>query len=543
MIFQKIRRKYVTVLLITVLLLLQIDYTLAVQKSCSIKEGITTSHIGKLALSSSTRKVNILLKLDTPKLNTNCNYTSLLNDELVSFKNRSETLMKDLKSPMQVHRTKRQLFAILGATLLSGLGFIASEIQIHSLNSHLRQTRSETNTIINKLNSLSRSTYTFEKTTIGLFKRMNLDVTRQFAQTQCELNFLDTKIELDRYITHMTEFLNLAAQGSLQSNLSPDIIDYTSLRAIVENHESFKFSLFGANPMYLYGLAKITMVNILIQESIIQFILEYPTIYHENIVDLYKVEQLGLHIETGQCVYFHLPSHFFVMANLSYEIPLNNRCATHKDLTICTTYKHLLKKSCMGNDFMNCSYTATSCTSPFHLLYTSTGLLVRDNSQESYLTQTSGSIRKVRFDNNSIAMIKWENVFNIFIGQELLVENPGDQYASTTTITNFNITLDSISLYPIDSLNVTKAYKQFYDQNGITPIESIQSTEHNYTRLKVLIIITSIVLSVLTVTCTALLARRCIRAKPRQINGWSNFYRKLPQFDPQRQFVTCRASF
>ena len=179
-------------------------------------------------------------------------------------------------------------------------------------------------------------------------------------------------------------------------------------------------------------------------------------------MDLYKVEQLGLHIVTGQCVYFNLPPYFFDMANLTYEITLNNKCATHKDLTICTTYKHLLKKSCINNARMTCSYSTTSCTSPFKFLYTSRGLLLRDNSQESYLTESSGPIRKVSFDNNSIAMVNWNKIINIFIAQELLLENPGDQYAPLTTITDFNVTLDSVEIFPIDTLNVTRAYKTFF---------------------------------------------------------------------------------
>ena len=526
------------------LLVLQIDLTLAVQKSCSIEEGITTSNVGKIALSSTSRKINVLLKIDTPNITNACKkYTPILNSELQKFHNQSHELVKMLKTPLETGRPKRQLFAILGATLLSRLGFITSEIQMHSINTHLHKTQRET-----KLKNLEHSTLIFEKSTIGLFRKIisKIDVDR--AEINCEIGYTNLNVALGNYMSIMTKYLDVAALGQLQTTLTPNIIDYTSLKDIVAQHPSFESSMFKNNPTYLYGLATLTLVDIHVSESIIQFIIEFPTIYHNNIAILYHVQQLGLHTPAqDQCIYFDLPSHFFEMDNTSWVIPLNNKCHSHKDLTICETYKHLLKTSCISHNSMKCSHTVTRCTAPFHVLYTSQGLLLRDNSEESYMTEIAGSIRKIKFLNNSIAMAKWENTKNIFISQQLLVENPGDQFASNTRITNFGVKLDKIDYYPIDSINISSAYAEFFEQQNLTPIDTLNKILKNSKFATVAIVIsTTIIAIVITVTILVIIKCRNIIQSQSKGTPWNikrAQYIAIPQFrhsvvlDERRQSV------
>ena len=465
-------------------ILLLPNCSLAVQKTYSVREGIVNNEIGQLALSSSSKKVNVIIKIIPPNFVKTCSpFVKYLNTELDTFQKEGEDLMYTLTSPLQTsesNRNKRQLFAIIGATLLAGLSFLTSELQIHSLRSHLHKTQDETNSIKSQLRALSHSTFAFEKNTIGLLKSITSQISAEYNKTNCEIQYIYHKTVLDYYIRHMKIFLNLAALGQLQSTLTTEIIDYISLQKIIAQHKSFKSSMFKSNPSYLYGLASLTLVNIMVKESIIHFIMEYPTIYHHSVANLYYTQQLGLHSPLhNYCVYFDIPTHFFEMEGSAYTIHLNKKCKSHKDLTICTTYKHLLKESCMSTKVMNCTYSTTQCTSNFHFLYTSKGLLVRDNSAESYMTQKTGSIRKVAFNNQSIALIPWYNNVNIFIAQEILVENPGDQYASMTSMTDYGVKLDYIDFYPIDTFNVTQAYAEFYSTENMTPMDTLKSIKGN----------------------------------------------------------------
>lgn len=265
--------------------------------------------------------------------------------------------------------------------------------------------------------------------------------------------------------------------------------------------------MFRNNPTYLYGLATLSLVDIHVDDSLIQFIVEFPTIYHKNIADLYHVQQLGLHTPVkNQCIYFDLPSHFFEMDGSSYAIPLNNMCHSHRDLTICETYKHLLKRSCVAHDTLTCTHAVTECTAPFHMLYTSRGLLIRDNSRESYLTETDDSIRKIQFTNTSITMVTWQTTKNIFIAQQLLVENPGNQYASNTKITNFGVKFDKLDYYPINPINVSNAYAEFFKQQKLTPIDTLNKINQNSKLL--LAIASTIAIAIIMTTVVIIVIKR-----------------------------------
>ena len=527
---------HVTILLLSMMILFPL--TSAITKSCSIEEGITVTRIGKLALSTSTQRINVLIKINPPNLSftPRCNSTSQLVDTLNLFKNRSSTLIHDITTPIiQPTRGKRQLLAILGTTLLAalGAGIGAAEVHVHSLKSHLQQTRAETNIVINRLNTMAESNHQFETKTIGILKTLTSVTKQSLHNAECESIFVDKKIELYRYIDHFDRYLNMAAQGNIRFTLSPEIIDYTTLIDIVTKHDSFTDSLFIHNPTYLYGLATVTMANIIIQDSVIHFILEYPAIFNSNIVDLYQTEQIGLHVTRDRCIYFDLPDYYFHMENSTYEIMISpHKCSTHKDLTICATYKHLLKTSCITRDRMSCSYTVTECTSPFQFTYTSAGLLLRDNSRESYLTESTGAIRKISFHNYSTTMVQWQNIDNIFIGQQLLIENPGIEYASLTTVTDYNMTLDFNDFFPIDSGNITDAYKNFFQINKITPLKSLQTIKYNSISITTLITASTLLfIIVVGLAIKSHLKQNKILRKWKHANATRYHYKTLPDFD------------
>ena len=240
-------------------------------------------------------------------------------------------------------------------------------------------------------------------------------------------------------------------------------------------HPTFKASIFKNNPSYLYGLSSVTIVNIDIPDSIVHFILEFPNIIENDIVELYSTDQLGLNTkDTAYCTYFKLPKFFFHLNANNYSINLN-QCKSHRDLTVCPTFKHLLQPSCITLTNMTCSHQTTKCTSKFRFIYTGRGLFLRDNSQETYYTEKTGSIRKAHFDDRSIAMIDWQDINDIFIAQEYLLTNPNDNYNLNYDL-NYNIQLTLLDKYPIDVINITEAFDEFYHTKGLTPFKFLTNT-------------------------------------------------------------------
>lgn len=462
----------------------------------------------------------------------------MLSRELNYFIKKSEALIHKLKEPLKLptpvtsHRNKRQLImaAILGAGLLSGVGFATTEVQLHALKRHLQATDKETDLIIRRLNALKYSTDIFAESTIGILQHLELKLNKAFEETECNINFLNNRILLDEYIAKLSKFIDMAAQGQLRSKLHHDVIDYEALESIVAQHPSFEGSVFQINPSYLYGLSTITVIDILVSDGIIHLVMEFPIIPTENIFNLHAVNQIGLHIQTGQCLYFDVPSYFFTQDDIAYVIPINHNCFSHNDLTVCTTFRHLLKISCVNNLSLNCSHRIHSCTSPYNIIYTPDGLLTRDNSENTYYTEMSGQIRKLSFDNYSTALIPWNNVRTIFIAQELLVENPGEDFASMTQIHSYNTSIYSFSLFPIDALNITNAYKKYYETTGLTPLDTLVTLDQNKRK-------TLIIISILTLVCSTLavflikhfVSRFTKRATIHQCNNTLKHYKMLSQ--------------
>lgn len=472
--------------------------------------GITISMIGNIAISPSSRKINIILKhkISLSNSGTPCDQNSLLSRELMHFTDKSNTLIHKLKEPLNLppqtytapHRNKRQLIAaILGGSLLSGIGFAASEVQIHALKRHLQATDEETNLIIKRLNAFKYSMNTFAESTIGIMREMQGKLTKAFEETECNITFLNNRILVDQYIAKLSKYIDMAAQGQLHSKLGHDIIDYNTLQSIVAQHQSFEGSIFRNNPTYLYGLSTITVIDILVNDGIIHLIMEFPIIPTNSIFPLHEVNQIGLHIKTGQCLNFNTPSSFFTENGISITIPLNENCIRHSDLTVCRTFKHLLKPSCINEQSLNCSHSIHACTSPYNIIYTPNGLLTRDNSENTFYTEMSGKIRKLSFTNHSTTLIPWKNVQTIFIAQELLVENPGDNFASMTEIHEYNTSIYSFKLFPIDALNITNAYKSYYDTTGLSPLDTLHTINRNKRFTSIIIALATIIIGTLVV--------------------------------------------
>ena len=97
----------------------------AIQKLCSIKEGITTTRTGNITISSSTKRVNVLVKIPVPSLHNlvKCPEKLSLSNASETFRNTSSLFINDINSLIiTTAREKRPLFAVLGATLIAALG-------------------------------------------------------------------------------------------------------------------------------------------------------------------------------------------------------------------------------------------------------------------------------------------------------------------------------------------------------------------------------------------------------------------------------------
>ena len=116
------------------------------------------------------------------------------------------------------------------------------------------------------------------------------------------------KTQISQYIAEVSKFLNLAAEGELIAKLTPDITDFTTLKNVVSQHDSFKSLFFFKDPTYFYVPATIAIVEILVQDSFIHFVFEYSVILE---IECHAIIQNGpdrATCFTKKCIYFQIPS-------------------------------------------------------------------------------------------------------------------------------------------------------------------------------------------------------------------------------------------
>ena len=203
LVIQKMNSGVSRILIITVIITYIVPIY-GIQKSCTMNEGIVVDYIGKIALTQNTGKINILLKipkveLDLPNCTTKTptnNFSesiSALNNDLSLFLNKTHEFILTLHDPLDTNhhlntkRHKRSIFAALGMTLLSGIGFVTSEIQFNSINTHLRQTQIELNQVKSILGrSIKRDNIFFEKT-IGVITEFENQIISTEDSFSCNM--------------------------------------------------------------------------------------------------------------------------------------------------------------------------------------------------------------------------------------------------------------------------------------------------------------------------------------------------------------------
>ena len=487
----------------------------AITKSCAVKQGILIEQNGKLAITESTNHANIILKLEQPQFHSNkcgANHTyNLLKEDYFKQMNRTAELLHELKftaptpsSPRKI--TKRNILAAfgIGTLIASAVGMGLEELQINKIKHHLQVTSLEVEQVKSKLEKEISSSIVFQDTTIGVFKSLEHQLENIACTMENSRFYTLDKSNIDEYFNQLQIFSDIALQGKLHSTLTPNIINYDTLKEIVLKHPSLKDSVFRSQPAYMYGLSTITLIDIDIHKSAIHLIVEFPDVKATALNPLYTVGQTGLSLgENEDCLYFRTPRNFFTSSNKAYQIHINDDCRTHRNLTVCKTMQHLLKPSCMNTTHMNCEQESRECESTFKFFYTSEGLMVRDNTLNTYYTELSGSIRKSLFNEHALALISWDNIKTIFIAQEFLVENP--KYFVTTDIVKYNVEL----LPPHSKItirDIEKAYNDYYQKKG----EMLSDTLDNYGHhsLPIIALTVSIGTLLLTVAVLAYLTRQ-----------------------------------
>ena len=101
---------------------------------------------------------------------------------------------------------------------------------------------------------------------VALVKQFNYLLQREITFENCLSEMSDyisnTKVNVLAYRTTIDNLLSPAISGARSVPLSPSILDPEILTKIVRTHDTFNDLIFSVNPVYLYSISRITIVEI-----------------------------------------------------------------------------------------------------------------------------------------------------------------------------------------------------------------------------------------------------------------------------------------
>ena len=393
----------------------------------SVHEGVAITELGKLALVYHFENLNILLKI--PKIpfvkSLSCEFDhksrelgSYLEYNLRAVEHDYHTFLTSRKALLKEYLPKkvvrRSLWSSIAnlayTTLLGGL----SEIQILKIKQHLKTTNDEIDRLKTTLSDLHNDRVLFEQHTVALVQKFNYLIQREINSQNCLSEMmtyiLNTKINVLSYRNTLDAVLWPDITGVSSVPLTPSILGPHVLSRIVQTHETFKDMIFYDNPVYLYTISQLTLVEVDNQLCLVKFVLTFPRIRGDRILPLAKVSQLGLSLGENLCKRFLLPLNVFEDQGLLRDIYLRD-CTHHGSLHVCKNTKFPFFRSCIQSSSFDCNSTVSVCATPFEMIQLREGVLFRDNEDRHFVRNLDNRIDIPYTTSSRIGLILWNSSF------------------------------------------------------------------------------------------------------------------------------------
>ena len=373
------------------------------------------------------------------------------------------------------------------------------------LKKHVKTTMKETNSLKANMVSMSDNLKFFEKHTIGVLRNFKRVLKSDIKQIECTTaalySIINYRVTLETHLATINNALNRAIMNPIGDTLDHDLLDLKTLKTITE-HAVFEDTIFIENPSYLYGLGRITIIDIDLEDNFIHMVIDFPSLKPRELHDLYKVGQTGLYAGNGKCMMFKVPPYFFRdIDGVPRTTDLSN-CRYHFDLIGCTWPVTALAPSCIEEKAMNCRPSLEVCQT-YQYVNHGNGIILRDDNNNTYYTLKNGHVGKVVIDKKYMtANLDWGNLRNVFLSQKIMINNPHAYYnVNQKELVAYNVNVTELFNLPNVTLDsITAAFQGLLETHGRDPSALLKEMHKSYGRIPIVILglIFSIVLNIIT---------------------------------------------
>ena len=364
--------------------------------------GVILQEEGVTAIDTTHSVISTFVKMELPPT---CEGSDESNVDIEGVISKQITMFQSLTNLEASPRQKRQLFAILGTSLLTAaFGTIGSLLIHHKANDNKDQFVK----FARDQDSFNVKVVQFEREVVKVLKQTE----EQYSAIKCEGRRAITTLQ---YVLKIQSMFSMLKNGVLCSKLTTDILDMEDIELILQQHPELNSTLYTTDSVaYFYRVAEICIADVSHQQGnslAIHYLITIPFLTHLNTFPSYKVAQTGF-TKMNLCYKAVIPrkvikvgKHFKSIDNLNCKGDLLPICAAEPAI-------HMTSISCLEN-VTECSFTRVACKDDF--VYDKAGLLIRHSTAIHFLDNTK-TIKVVTQPANGVTFIPWADASLVQIG-------------------------------------------------------------------------------------------------------------------------------
>ena len=452
--------------LISVLIKLP-DFKATVKPVSDKERGLIDACCGDFLDHDHGRSKGIPASLSTFQILFKQRYSGLIRD----YKLRADRFLKSRMNILEPYvlpsqlirnakRSKRQLLAFLGSTVLSFAMGAVSEYQMYKINQHVSANTEAIKDLKSRLNQEQVEIIALKDGIIGLSKEITSKMAIFLERNSCTQLYSDISHRLEfsfhEYTHIVDDLLFTIIDGHGRSLLSPRTVAPEIMEQLIRQHSELNNTVFYENPLLLYSSAKVNIASIDNNLQYAHFILDVPLLYRNNTsYKLFKPSQVGVFVANNTCAYYDMPKLMYDRNNIFFEIRDMDDCTQHNALFICPSSSVFKVRSCIQRKQVTCNYRRDNCDYHYSYKMSTVGVLIRDNlDHDSFVLNEKGWTSLLNFPAQRTAYVPWTKVQALQIGDAIL-SSPN---IPRDPITMVNLTSNLTPYDFIDSKEVSSVF-------------------------------------------------------------------------------------
>ena len=377
-------------------------------------------------------------------------------------------------------RSKRQLLAFLGSTVLSFAMGAVSEYQMYKINQHINSNSEAIKDLKLRLDQEQKMIIALKNGIIGISREITSKLEVFLERNSCTQLFSDLSNRFEftfhEYTHIVDELLFTIIDGHSRSLLSPRTIGPEVIEQLILQHSELNNTVFFENPLLLYSSAKVNVANIDNKLEFAHFVLDVPLLYrNDTSYKLFRPSQVGIFISNDTCAYYEIPKLMYDRQGVFIEVRDLDECTQHNALFICPSSTVFKIKSCIQRTQVTCNYHRDNCDYHYSYKMSTVGVLLRDNlDHDAFVLDDTGRTNLLNFPPHRTAYVPWNEVQALQIGDAIL----SSPHIPRDPISMVNLSSHLTPFDFVDSKEVSKVFGDICEKYNsslselITPVIS-----------------------------------------------------------------------